>query len=88
MKEGTLLSFVISLEGTTIDLGSIEPIKAITFPQNKKTMQSFLEKINFVRRFISDFTKIVKPLQEMIKNILISRGQRKEGKHLKRSKKP
>ena len=30
-------------------------------------MQSFLGKINFVRRFISDFVEIVKPLQEMIK---------------------
>ena len=30
-------------------------------------MQSFLGKINFVRRFISDFAEIVKPLQEMIR---------------------
>ena len=30
-------------------------------------MQSFLGKINFVRRFISNFTEVVKPLQEMIK---------------------
>ena len=30
-------------------------------------MQSFLGKINFVRRFISDLAEIVKPLQEMTK---------------------
>lgn len=30
-------------------------------------MKSFLGKINFVRRFISNFSEIVKPLQEMIK---------------------
>jgi hypothetical protein len=30
-------------------------------------MQSFMGKVNFVRRFISDFAEIVKPLQEMIK---------------------
>ena len=30
-------------------------------------MQSFLGKINFMRRFISDFVEIIKPLQEMIK---------------------
>ena len=29
-------------------------------------MQSFMGKINLVRRFISDFAEIVKPLQEMI----------------------
>ena len=67
MEEGTLLGFVISPEGITIDLGRIEAIKAIVFPHNKKDMQSFLGKINFMRRFISDFAEIVKPLQEMIK---------------------
>ena len=30
-------------------------------------MQSFLGKINFVRRFISDFVETIKPLQDMIK---------------------
>ena len=71
MEEGTLLSFVISPEGITIDPGRIEAIKAIVLPHNKKAMQSFLGKINFVRRFICDFTKIVKPLQDMIKKDFI-----------------
>jgi hypothetical protein len=65
-EEGTLLGFVISSKGIIIDLGRIEAIKAIVFPHNKKSMQSFLGKINFVRRFISNFVEIVKPLQEMI----------------------
>ena len=30
-------------------------------------MQSFIGKINFVTRFISNLVEIVKPLQEMIK---------------------
>lgn len=67
IEEGTLLRFVISPNEITIDLGRIEAIKIITPPHNKKDMQSFLGKINFVRRFISDFKEIVKPLQEMIK---------------------
>lgn len=57
MEEGTLLGFVIYLEGVTIDPGRIEVIKAIVLPHNKKTMQYFLGKINFVRRFISDFAE-------------------------------
>ena len=61
-----MLGFVISREGITTDPGRIEAIKAIVLPDNNKAMQSFLGKINFVRRFISDFTEIVKPLQEMI----------------------
>ena len=62
-----MLGFVISLEGITIDPRRIEAIKAIAFPHNKTTIKSFLGKINFVRRFIFDCAKIVKPLQEMIK---------------------
>ena len=67
MEERTLLGFVISLEGITIDPGRIEAIKAIVLPHNKKAMQSFLGKINFVRILISNFAEIVKPLQDMIK---------------------
>ena len=62
-----MLRFVISLKGITIDPGRVEAIKAIVLPHNKKAMQSFLGKINSVRRFISDFAEIVKTLQEMIK---------------------
>ena len=38
MEEGTLLGFVISPEGITIDPGRIEAIKAIVLPHNKKAM--------------------------------------------------
>ena len=67
IEEATLLRFVISPDGITIDPGSMESIKVITPLHNKKVMQSFLGKINFVRIFIYDFAEIVKPLQEMIK---------------------
>ena len=67
IEKGTLLGFAIYLDGITIDLGRIEVIKSIATLHNKTTMQSFLGKINFLMRFISEFFKIVKPLQEMIK---------------------
>ena len=67
MEEGTLLGFVMSPEGITIYLGRIEDIKAIVFPHNKRDMQTFLGKINLMRRFIFNFAEIVKPLQDMIK---------------------
>lgn len=67
MEEGTLLGSVISPKRIKIDPGRIEAIKATALPHNKKAMQSFPGKINFVRRFISDFAKIVKPPQGMIK---------------------
>ena len=36
-------------------------------PHNRKSMQSFMGTINFVRRFVLDFAQIVKPLQQMVK---------------------
>ena len=36
-------------------------------PHNKKGMQSFMGTINFVRRFVPDFSQTVKPLQQMVK---------------------
>lgn len=67
IEEGTFLRFVISPDGFTIDPRSIEAIKVISPPHNKKVMQYFLGEINFVRRFIFYFTEMVKPLQEIIK---------------------
>ena len=59
MEEGTFLGFAISPKAITIDLGRIENINAFVLPHNKKAMQSFLGKINFMRRFISNFSEIV-----------------------------
>ena len=58
---------MISLDGMMINPYMIETMKNIVPPYNKKEMQSFLGKINFVHRFIFDFVETVKQLQEMIK---------------------
>ena len=50
-----------------IDLERIESIKNIVLPHNKRSMESFFGKINFVRRFIFEFPEITRPLQDMIK---------------------
>ena len=67
LTEGILLGFVVSKEGIMIDPERIEAISKIPFPATKKSMQSFLGKINFVRRFVPSFSEIVRPLQNMIK---------------------
>jgi hypothetical protein len=41
-------------------------ISQLPFPHNKKSMQSFFGKINFMRKFIPDFAETIKPLQKMI----------------------
>jgi hypothetical protein len=44
-----------------------EAISKVPPPHNKKSMQSFLGRINFIRWFIPSFTETVKPLQDIIK---------------------
>jgi hypothetical protein len=66
MKE-ELLGFIVSKHGMRIEPERTEAIAKIPPPHNKKLMQYFLGKINFVRRFVPSFAEIVKPLQDMIK---------------------
>lgn len=67
VTEGNLLSHVISERGISIDLEWIEAILKIQPPASKKEMKSFFRKINFVKKFITDFTEIVEPLNAMLK---------------------
>ena len=62
VTEGIFLGFVVLKEGIMIDLERIESISKIPFPATKKSMQSFMGKINFVRRFVPSFFEIVHPL--------------------------
>ena len=56
MLEGKLLGHIISNDGIKIDPIRIEAIQKIGFPRSKKEVQSFLCKVNFLRRFIPNFT--------------------------------
>lgn len=70
VSQGKLLGHVVSKEGVSIDLNHIKSIKELPLPVNKKGIQSFLGKINFISRFISDFTGIVIPIKIMLKKDL------------------
>ena len=61
------MGFIVSKKGIYIDPHTIKEIYKISLPQNKKYMESFLSQINFVKRFVPDFSQIVLPLQTMIK---------------------
>lgn len=68
LNEGKILGFIVSKSGIHIDPDRIKEISETPLPRNKKAMQSFLGKINFVKRFVPDFSRIVSPLLGMIKN--------------------
>ena len=67
VTEGNLLGHVVSKKAISINPERIKATEQIPLPHNKKGMQSFMGTINFVRRFVPDFTQIVKPLQQMVK---------------------
>ena len=66
VPKGKHMGFIFSKDGTIIDPERVETIEKIVLPDSKKAMQSFLGKINFVRRFIPNFAQIVRPLQDLV----------------------
>lgn len=67
ITDGKLLGHIIMKGGIIINPSRAQAISQISFPNNKRELKSFFGKINFVRKFISGFAKIVKPLNAMLK---------------------
>ena len=67
LREGKLLGHIVSVEGVKIDPVRVEAIHKLSIPRSKKDIQSFLGKINFVRRFIPIFSKLVKHITSMLR---------------------
>jgi hypothetical protein len=67
MKEGKLLGHIVSAERVKIDPSRVDSIKTLSLPRSKKDIQSFLGKINFLRRFISNFIELVKLITSMLR---------------------
>lgn len=74
LSGGKVLGFIVSKVGSHIDPDRIGEISEIPLPHNKKSMQSFLGQINFVKIFVPDFSRIVLHLQSMIKKNLFLNG--------------
>jgi hypothetical protein len=67
MEEGKLLGHIISKEGIKIDPNRVEGILKINTPRSKKEVQSFLGKVNFLRRFIPNLAEIIKHITCMLR---------------------
>jgi len=64
--EGIVLGHKISSKGIEVDQAKIEVIKKLPPPVNVKGVRSFLGHAGFYRRFIKDFSKIAKPLCNLL----------------------
>jgi len=68
MEEGKLLGHIVHHDGIRIDPERIKAIQQIEQPRHKKGIQSFMGKINLLRRFIPNLAETSKPISDMLKN--------------------
>ena len=67
MEQGKLLGHIISKDGIHIDPARVEAIQQLDFPKNKKQIQYFNGKNNFLRRFIPNLAEHLKEMTNMLK---------------------
>ena len=67
LEECKLLEHIISKDGIKIDPQRVDAIQKIAIPRTKKEIQSFIGKVNFLRRFISNFAEIMKYITIMLR---------------------
>jgi len=66
VQEGTVLGHKISKKGIKVDKAKLDVIDKLPPPVNVKGIHSFLGHARFYRRFIKDFSKIAKPLSNLL----------------------
>ena len=67
LEEGKLLGNIISKDGIKIDLARVEAIGQIALLRNKKEVQSFIGKVNFLRIFIIDCAEKMRNITKMLR---------------------
>ncbi|XP_019057027.1 PREDICTED: LOW QUALITY PROTEIN: uncharacterized protein LOC104805009 [Tarenaya hassleriana] len=66
VQEGIVLGHKISDKGIEVDRAKIEVIEKLPPPHNVKVIRSFFGHAGFYHRFIKDFSKITKPLTDLL----------------------
>ena len=66
VQEGIMLGHRVSSKGIEVDRAKIATIEKLPPPKNVKGIRSFLGHAGFYRRFIKDFSKLSKPLCNLL----------------------
>ncbi|CAN6447737.1 unnamed protein product [Victoria cruziana] len=84
VREGIVLRHVISERGIEVNKAKIETIAKLTPPSCVREVRSFLEHAGFYRRFIKDFSKISRPLCDLLaKDVTFVFSEECEGSFLR-----
>jgi hypothetical protein len=67
VTQGKSLGHIACKEGIYIDPKRVKAINELKPPSSKKGVESFFGKIKFVRRFVPDYPRIVKPINLLLK---------------------
>ena len=62
VKSGKLLEFVMSDKGIKVDPNKVKVIQSMPPPKTKKDVIRFLERLNYIARFISQLTMTCDPI--------------------------
>jgi hypothetical protein len=66
VKQGIVLGHVISEREIEVDKARVKTVEQLPPPTDVKSLRSFLGHAGFYRRFIKDFSKITKPLTNLL----------------------
>ena len=66
VKQGIVLGHVISKKGIEVDKAKIDLIASLPPPKSVKEIRSFLGHAGFYRRFIANFSKVARPLTNLL----------------------
>ena len=66
INEGIVLGHKISERGIEVDKAKVDAIEKMPCPKDIKGIRSFLGHAGFYRRFIKDFSKISRPLTNLL----------------------
>lgn len=66
-QEVIYLGHIISNESVKLDPDKRLAIKNFPIPKTQKNIKQFLDLVGYYRRFIKDFSKIAKPLTDLLK---------------------
>ncbi|RVW83471.1 Retrovirus-related Pol polyprotein from transposon 17.6 [Vitis vinifera] len=66
VHQGIVLGHIISEKGIEVDKAKVELIAKLPSPTTVKRVRQFLGHAGFYRRFIQDFSKLLRPLYELL----------------------